>query len=653
MDGASLTPEQEKLNALKQVLPEVFTEGKVDWEKLKATLGEDINFSNERYVLNWAGKSEAFKVLQAPTTKTLVPAKDESVNFDDTEHIFIEGENLEVLKVLQKSYFGKVKMIYIDPPYNTGNDSFIYPDKFSETKSDYEKRVGDKDEEGYLTKDGMFKKNSKENGQYHSNWLNMMMPRLYLAKNLLRQDGVIFVSIDDNEVHNLRLLMNEIFGEENFIESIIWKKRYGGGAKEKYLVSLHEYILVFAKDINAISPMFIPLDEESIKRYYTKKDENFVTRGGYRTHPLEATKSMGERKNLVYDIPGPKGEMISPKRQWLWSKERALEALENNELEFIKDRDGNYTVHTKQYLKNENGEIRQSKAFSIIDNVYTQHGTNEIIDLFGNAQVFSFPKPTALINQLIDVAIDDDDELIMDLFCGSASTAHSVLQLNQNDSKNRKYVCVQLDEKTDEGSESYKLGYKYISSVAKERIRRSSKKIEEQLQARIEEFKSKIETLQGELPTEETKTEIQSLKSKIEELKNQDLGFKVLKLADSNFKQWQQITGKDKQALEEQMKLFVDPVAKNATTENMVYELLLKSGKDLNSTIEAKDGFYAINETELILVLEKANQEIIDAVIASKPQKVIALDKLFKGNDQLKTNASLQMKDAGIEFKTI
>lgn len=188
MDGTSLTPEQEKLNALRQVLPEVFSEGKIDWEKLKATLGENINFSNERYVLNWAGKSDAFKVLQMPTTKTLIPAKDESVNFDETENIFIEGENLEVLKVLQKSYFGKVKMISIDPPYNTGNDSFIYPDKFSESKADYERRVGDKDEEGNKTSDS-FKKNSRENGQYYSNWLNMMMPRLYLAKNLLRQEG--------------------------------------------------------------------------------------------------------------------------------------------------------------------------------------------------------------------------------------------------------------------------------------------------------------------------------------------------------------------------------------------------------------------------------------------------------------------------------
>ena len=205
MDGKSLSITEDKQNALRQLFPEVFSEGKIDWEKLKATLGEDITFSNERYVLNWAGKSDAFKVLQAPTTKTLIPAKDESVNFDETENIFIEGENLEVLKVLQKSYFGKVKMIYIDPPYNTGNDSFIYPDKFSETKEEYQKRVGDKDEEGYMTKDGMFKKNSKENGQYHSNWLNMMYPRLFLAKNLLKEDGVKIIKNDDKEGHNLRL----------------------------------------------------------------------------------------------------------------------------------------------------------------------------------------------------------------------------------------------------------------------------------------------------------------------------------------------------------------------------------------------------------------------------------------------------------------
>ena len=267
MDGKSLTPQEIKLQELKTIFPEVFAEGKVDWEKLKATLGEDINFSNERYVLNWAGKSDAFKVLQSPTTKTLIPAKDESVNFDDTENIFIEGENLEVLKVLQKSYFGKVKMIYIDPPYNTGNDHFIYPDKFSETKEDYEKRVGDKDEEGYMTKDGMFKKNSKENGQYHSNWMNMMYPRLFLAKNLLKQDGVIFISIDDNEVHNLRMMMNEVFGEENFVASIIWEKKFAPSNDAKWFSDNHDYVLVYSKNKMEWRPNLLNRDERALKRY--------------------------------------------------------------------------------------------------------------------------------------------------------------------------------------------------------------------------------------------------------------------------------------------------------------------------------------------------------------------------------------------------
>ncbi|MBP9648213.1 MAG: site-specific DNA-methyltransferase, partial [Paludibacteraceae bacterium] len=257
MDGKSLSITEDKQNALRQLFPEVFSEGKIDWEKLKATLGEDITFSNERYVLNWAGKSDAFKVLQAPTTKTLIPAKDESINFDETENIFIEGENLEVLKVLQKSYFGKVKMIYIDPPYNTGNDSFIYPDKFAETKEEYLKRVGDKDEEGYMTKDGMFKKNSKENGQYHSNWLNMMYPRLFLAKNLLKEDGVIFVSIDDNEVHNLRLLMNEVFGEENYIESLKWKRKKQPSFLAKHTAQIMEYVLIYSKNAHLLEKLSI------------------------------------------------------------------------------------------------------------------------------------------------------------------------------------------------------------------------------------------------------------------------------------------------------------------------------------------------------------------------------------------------------------
>jgi adenine-specific DNA-methyltransferase len=262
MNGESPDIKQTMLQRLKGLFPELFAENQLDWEKLKAAFGEDINFANERYVLNWAGKADAFRVLQQPTTATLKPVPEESYpphpllpspsgeGLEERwggENLFIEGENLEVLKVLQKAYYGKVKVVCIDPPYNTGSDSFIYPDRFSEKKEDYLKRIGDKDEEGFLMKEGLFRKNSKDSGHFHSNWLSMMYPRLFLAKNLLRDDGVIFIHIDDNEVHNLRMVMNEIFGEENFVGTIIWRKKEGGGQTDDFFVTEHEYIIVYRK----------------------------------------------------------------------------------------------------------------------------------------------------------------------------------------------------------------------------------------------------------------------------------------------------------------------------------------------------------------------------------------------------------------------
>jgi len=625
MDGKSLNLTEEKLNKLKKIIPEAFTENKIDWEKLKASLGEDIEFKNERYVLNWAGKSDAFRVLQSPTTATLIPAKDESVNFDSTENIFIEGENLEVLKVLQKSYFGKIKMIYIDPPYNTGNDTFIYPDKFSESKEEYLSRIGDKDETGYLTREGLFRKNSKDSGHYHSNWLSMMYPRLFLARNLLRDDGVIFVSIDDNEVHNLRLLMNEVFGEENFIDCIIWKKRYGGGAKEKYLISLHEYVLVYAKSLSDLPEIYIPLEKDSINRYYKLKDNNYPIRGPYRTHPLEATKSMGERKNLVFPITAPDGTNIQPQRQWLWRKERVREALNKGELEFIKSKNGEWSVHTKQYLKDENGEVRKDKAFSIIDNVYTQHGTNEIINLFGNAQIFLFPKPVQFLKYLINIGIQDKEGIIIDFFPGSCTIAHAVLDLNKEDGGNRKFICIQLPEKCDKTSEAHRAGYKTIAEIGKERIRRVIKKIEEDQDGKLD--------LDGNAG-------------------KQDFGFKGFKLRESNFKIWRTKI-KNEEQLVEQLQQHLEPLDKNAKTVDVLYELLLKSGVPLTAKIEQKDGFYIVNNNEIALILEKVDKKIIKKVIDVKPQKVITIDRLFNNKDQLKTNTALQMKDAGIEFKAV
>ncbi len=647
MNGESFDIKQDRLQRLKELFPELFAETQLDWEKLKAAFGDDVNFVNERYVLNWAGKSDAFRVLQQPTTATLKPAPEESVNFDTTENLFIEGENLEVLKVLQKAYYGKVKVVCIDPPYNTGSDSFIYPDKFSEKKEDYLKRIGDKDEEGFLMKEGLFRKNSKDSGHFHSNWLSMMYPRLSLAKNLLRDDGVIFVHIDDNEGHNLRLVMNEIFGEENFVDCIIWKKRYGGGAKEKYLVSIHEYMLFYAKNKDMLDPLYISQDRDAIEKYYKLKDEKFKTRGPYRTHPLEAGKAVGERKNLVFTIKAPDGTEIWPKRQWYWSRDRVQQALKNNELDFVKGKDG-WTVHTKQYMKNEDGELRSGETFSIIDDVYTQHGTNEIIDILGNIQIFPYPKPSKLIKQLLKLSTETNG-IILDFFSGSGTTAQAVMELNKEDGGNRKFILVQMPEPCDENSEAFKAGYKTIADIAKERIRRVIQKIEKEKAEKPDLFdKSKL-----------------------------DLGFKVFKLSLSNFKIWRGSEIDSEEKLVQQMDAFTNPVRPGAEKQNMLYELMLKAGYELASPVQyviasgAKQsqgkkiasgstnprndsiGFYSISNNELIIALDAVNEKLIEQIIVAKPQKVITFDSLFAGNDQLKTNTVLQMRDAGIDFKTI
>lgn len=618
MEGHSLTPEQEKLNALKQVLPEVFAEGKVDWEKLKATLGEDINFSNERYVLNWAGKSEAFKVLQAPTTKSLVPAKNESVNFDETENIFIEGENLEVLKVLQKSYFGKVKMIYIDPPYNTGNDSFIYPDKFSETKEEYKKRVGDKDEEGYMTKDGMFKKNSKENGQYHSNWLNMMMPRLYLAKNLLKQDGTIFISIDDNEIHNLKAVMNEIFGEDNFEGHIHWRRRHNQPNDKTKLIGLvAEHILCYAKDSSYLKMNGV--GKLPITGKFSNPDND--PRGDWASKPW---KVGSDQSGSTYTIETPTGQIFT--EDWMGEEKTFKELLDDKRMIFTKNGKG---LPRKKYYKFEREQEGQCATNWWSHEIFghNQKGNDELTELFGGVKnVFSNPKPTQLLKSLIQLGNLKKDDIVLDFFAGSASTGDALFQ-EISEGLNAKFILIQMAERIEENDKNQKGAIKIleklgkpltISELSKERLFRARKKI---------------------------------LKDYPENKK--DLGYKVLKLAESNFKQWQQIMDNNTNALEEQIKLFIDPINENSTTQNMVYELLLKSGKDLNSKIELKEGFYIINDNELVLLLEQVNQKIIDSVIAVKAKKVIALDKLFKGNDQLKTNASLQMKEASTEFKTI
>ncbi|MCK4447904.1 MAG: site-specific DNA-methyltransferase [Candidatus Marinimicrobia bacterium] len=620
MDGNSLNIIEDKLNKLKEILPETFTEEKIDWEKLKAALGEDIEFREERYHLNWADKSEAFRILQQPTTATLVPDKEESVNFNNTENLFIEGENLEALKVMQKSYFGKIKMVYIDPPYNTGND-LIYSDKFAESREDYLKRTGTKDENGMITREGLFR-NSKDSGHYHSNWLSMMYPRLFLARNLLREDGVIFVSIDDNEVHNLRLLMNEVFGEENFAGLIVWKNKYGAGAKTKGFIEVHEYILCYGK--NELIDIESELTKEQIEEYDKNKDEKYNVRGGFVTQPL-MTNSLDDRKHLQYTIEY-NGEKICPRKQWVWEKKRLLESIKNNEVVFKRKNDGQFSVRAKIYLKDENGNIRKGKPLSLLNGPFNQEGTKETEQILGK-NIFNFPKPNSLIKYLFGFTInnaEDKEGIYLDFFSGSCTTAHAVLDLNKKDGGNRKFIMVQMPERCDEKSEAYKAGYKTIAEIGKERIRRVIKKIQKEDDGKLDFAKS-----------------------------GQDLGFKVFKLRPSNFKIWCSDQIESEEELLRQMEIHADPVAKDAEIEDILYELLLKSGKELTSEIEYKDGIYRINKKEIAIVLEKIDEDIMKVVITGKPEKLIMLDRLFQNNDQFKTNTLLQMKDAGIEFKVV
>jgi len=448
-----------------------------------------------------------------------------------------------------------------------------------------------------------------------------MYPRLFLAKNLLKQDGVIFISIDDNEVDNLRLMMNEVFGEENFIANIVWLNKEGGGSSDsKYFRVKREFILCYGKSKDLVE--IIGTEISNLDRYKSK-DEFVKERGPYYLQKL-GMGSIQYSESLDYPIKTPDDTVVYPKDNnsgkkacWRWSKKKLEWGLENGFIEIKKDSKSIWTVYTKQYLScdNEGNKIdRTQRPYSVIEN-FSSTQASKYLDKIGFKNYFDYTKPNSLIQYLIE-RITTNGEIVMDFFSGSGTTGDAVMQLNTKDGFKRKHIQIQLPELTKEDSQAYKDGFKTISEIGLKRI----KKVGDILK------KDKSEA---------------------------DLGIKVLKLSDSNFKQWQQIKGNDAEALEKQMKLFVDPVSENATTENMVYELLLKSGKDLNSKLEHKENYYCINDNELIFMLEKATQEIVDAIIEENPQKVVALDRLFKDNDQLKTNTSLQMKDAEIEFKTI
>ena len=534
------SPIPARIDELKRVMPEVVADGKVDWDRLREVLGEELDVGPEHYGLSWPGKREARRIAFQPSRLALHPEPKESVNFDKSENLVIEGENLEILKFLQKSYAGRIKMIYIDPPYNTGND-FVYKDDFSETVEAYEKKSGMRDDEGFA-----LMTNRKTGGRFHSNWLSMMYPRLLLAKNLLADDGILFISIDDVEVHNLKLVLTELFGEETYIEEIIWKNKYGSGALTKGFANVHEYILCFSKQ--PIRNLMAPLNEDQIENYKLK-DEKYDVRGGYLTQPL-ATTSKDERPNLVYPVLY-KGKEIWPNKQWIWSEERMKAAMQNNEI-VINENKGKYSVRMKQYLKDENGIIRKGKPTSILLGPFNQDGTEEVNKLLGDG-IFDFPKPVELIKYLLSLQVNDEvwhSPIILDFFAGSGTTAQAVLELNNEDGGNRKFILVQMPEATPEDSEARKAGYETIADICKERVRRIIKKLKPEAKGKI-----------------------------------LDLGFRLFKLRPTSFTQWTGFSGDNLKEYEKELALFSSAVKEDAKEENLLSEVILREGFPITSKV--------------------------------------------------------------------
>ncbi|WP_386689596.1 site-specific DNA-methyltransferase [Lonepinella sp. MS14437] len=558
-------------------------------------------------MLNWAGKSEAYHTLQSPSFKTLTPCPQESVNFENSDNIFIEGENLDVLKILQKSYFNSVKMIYIDPPYNTGND-FVYHDNFASHLDDYQQQSGEKDENGLLKK--AFVRNSKENGHYHSNWLNMMLPRLHLAKNLLKDDGVIFISIDDNEQAQLKLLCDEVFGEENFVGQFIWKSRQNKDNRNLTGLSIdHEYIFCYSKYNNQ---RILNGAERKVEQY---KNPDNDPRGLWVSANMVGLLGEDQRPNCHYDLINPNTGINygKPKLGWRYDKNTMSKLIEENRILFPKEPSGR--PRRKVFLNELNSELPNINSI-IGENIYTTNGTKDINELFDN-KFFPFPKPVKLIEELLKQTTKQENDIILDFFAGSATTAHAVMQLNAEDNSNRRFICVQMPELTDEKSEAFKAGFKTIAEISKERIRRAGKHIAENNPNPL------------------------------------DTGFKVFKLSDSYFKQWQSPNVED---LAKQLEFFIDPVADFAEPQAMLYEILLRLGLKLSVKVRLENTIFWLedeNSKRYAILLSEANEALFNQIIEQQPLKVVMLDRLFNGNDALKKNTELQFADHHIQFLVI
>lgn len=539
----------ERLEQLKCLFPEVFSAGKVDFDKLKAALGSAVDTQAERYSFNWAGKRVATQLLQVPGYARLAPSEEESVDFQKTQHIFIEGDNLEVLKLLYKAYSGQVKMIYLDPPYNTGND-FVYPDNFADPLETYLKVTGQKDGYGNL-----LTSNPETSGRYHSAWLSMMYPRLFLARQLLRDDGVIFISIDDHEMHNLRLLMNEVFGEENFLAVFVWKRRSGAMDAVNNVSSDHEYVLCYGK--NSIS---LVGEQRTFERYANSDND---LRGSWVVDNLSAAKPGG---NTLYPIKDPEtgNEYWPPKgRYWPYNPTTMERKIREGRIIFPKTPQGTpllkrFQSEAKSLFRPVstwiNGESHTIPGTPItLTSSINSEGTREIKEFFGD-KVFLYPKPVSLLRSLVKQGTAGEDDIVLDLFAGSCTTAQAVLELNHEDGQKRRFVMVQLPEPTGEKD------YPVISEIGKERIRRVIKRIKQ-------DSAGKPELSDRELP--------------------EDLGFRVFKMVQSNYAPWPGVqTQEDVETYTAQMALFADPLFEGWTPEGVIWEVATKEGYGLNSQIE-------------------------------------------------------------------
>ncbi len=616
---------------LKNVFPEVFEDNKVNFEKLKSLLsGEIIEKEDDRFYFNWAGKNNIFKLIQAPAYGTLKPDKEKSIDFDKTENIVIVGENLETLKLLLKPYFGKVKMIYIDPPYNTGKD-FIYRDNFKEPVRDYLEKTGQIDSEGQkLTT------NTEASGRYHSDWLNFMYPRLFLARSLLRDDGVIFISIDDHEVHHLRMVMDEIFGEENFVANIIWHSKGGAGTDPKTLSIETEYVLLYAKNKPNVKLNKYTYDTSD----YNLRDEYYEVRGCYKLNKLDR-KSLGYIPSLDFPIelngliaiPGGTEEE-NKKRiwRWRWSKGKVNWGIRNGFIVLKEDKGGVVNAYYKIYEKvdNEGNPIGRTRPYDnlVPDGITTSDGTAEIEDIFG-IRIMDYPKPTELMSYLIKIALNTND-IILDFFAGSGTTGHAVWDLNKEDGGNRKFILVQLDEEVKD--EEIKKEFPTVADICIERLSRVSEK-----------YKKEVE---GQLIDN-----------------NQDFGFKVFRLDKSNFNLKDEFEIENRKDVEELKKkylewlgIFVDqPLVSGWQKIDVIYEVMLKEGLNLNSQIEKMkikdDEFYYVKDNEqnldfYISLQYKFAPDTIEEIRTSKykGKMFVFLDNALTDSDKINLITFVRLK---------